>query len=163
LMSTLNNGMGGSTTITYSASSLWPNTYLPVGMVFQAPTATTTNDGRGIQSTVAFSYAGALWSDADRRLLGFATLLSVVDALGDYAVTHYHQHVGCVNKPDPTYLFNLSNNIIGGTTFTYAESSSAPFTSVMTGSDVWKCDGTTATADHTHCREVFTGYGYDVY
>ena len=60
LLSSITNGMGGTTTITYTPSSAWVNTMLPHGMIMQTVSALTTIDGRGTSSTVNYQYAGGL-------------------------------------------------------------------------------------------------------
>ena len=49
----------------------WANTYLPVGLRMQTVTRVATDDGRQHSSIVDYTYEGGLWSDAERRFLGF--------------------------------------------------------------------------------------------
>ncbi|MBI2390153.1 MAG: VCBS repeat-containing protein [Deltaproteobacteria bacterium] len=156
-LTTLGNGRGGTTNVSYSPSSTWANTYLPSGMVFPTVRSTTVLDGRGASSTTSYSYAGGLWSDVERRYLGFRKVTSVVDAAGNYTETYYHQHVGCISKPEVTYYRNAQGAIFKYSTFGYTESATAPYTSLMTDRWEYECNlGTT-------CRRTLLQVGYDQY
>jgi RHS repeat-associated protein len=158
LVSMLTNGLGGSTTVAYQPSSAWSNTFLPLGMVFETVASTTTSDAHsGASSTIAYSYQGGLWSTTERRYLGFRYVKSVIDAVGDYAETYYHQHVGCISKPESTYLRDANGNIYHYETLSYTENSAAPYTSLLTTRWDYECDQGSA------CRRVLHQYGYDAY
>jgi RHS repeat-associated protein len=157
LMSSTTNGAGGTTTVSYTPSSAWQNTYLPLGMIAETVSATTTTDGRGASSTVNYSYQGALWSATERQFLGFRYVKSVVDAAGDYTETYYHQSIGSISKPDSTYLRDPTGNIYTYSLNTYTENASAPYTSLLTTRWDYECDRTTS------CRRVLTQFAFDQY
>ncbi|MFY0565416.1 FG-GAP-like repeat-containing protein [Archangium lansingense] len=157
LMTSVRNAMGGSTTVQYKPSSAWSNTYLPLGAVLQTVSSVTASDGRGASSTTAYSYQGGLWSSSERRFLGFRKVTSVLDAAGNYTETYYHQHVGCISKPEVTYYRNASGSLFKYSTFGYSESASAPFTSLMTERWEYECNLSAA------CRRTLLQIGYDQY
>jgi len=117
LMATVNNGIGGSTTVTYTPSSAWANTYLPLGLVLQTVGSTTVSDGRGYASTTGYDYQGGLWSPSERRFLGFRRVTAAVDSLGNYTETYYRQEVGSISKPETTYFRNSSGQIYSYTSY----------------------------------------------
>ena len=95
-------------------------------MVFPTVASLTTSDGRGNSSTTSYTYQGGLWSSSERRFLGFRYAKGVIDAAGTYTETYYHQHVGCISKPETTYVKDPTGKIYSYSTFTYNENSSPP-------------------------------------
>ncbi|WPB74323.1 toxin TcdB middle/N-terminal domain-containing protein [Archangium violaceum] len=157
LLNKVTNGLGGTTAVEYIPSSVWSNTYLPVGAVLQTVSAVSNCDGRGNCSQTRYNYQGGLWSSSERRFLGFRKVTSVLDAAGNYTETYYHQHVGCISKPEVTYYRNAAGSIFKYSTFGYAESASAPFTSLMTERWEYECNLSSA------CRRTLLQIGYDQY
>ncbi|MFY0566796.1 FG-GAP-like repeat-containing protein [Archangium lansingense] len=157
LLSSVSNGLGGTTAVSYAPSSAWANTYLPVGMLLQTVTAVTTSDGRGSSSTTSYKYTGALWSSLERRLLGYRKVTSVLDAAGNYTETYYHQHVGCISKPEVTYHRDAAGNIYKYSTFGYSENAAPPYTSLMTQRWEYECNLSAS------CRRTLLQIGYDEY
>ncbi|ATB37102.1 hypothetical protein CYFUS_002523 [Cystobacter fuscus] len=155
LLSALRNGLGGTTRVQYSPSSAWSNTFLPEGLILQTTSAVTQEDGRGNASTTRYQYQGGLWSSSERRFLGFRKVTSVLDSAGNYTETYYHQHVGCISKPEVTYYRNASGDIYKYSTFGYTESASAPFTSLMTDRWEYECNLSAS------CRRTLLQIGYD--
>ena len=157
LMTTLANGMGATTTVSYAPSTKWANTLMPPGMVLSTVAAVTTSDGRGASGTTSYTYAGGLWSWTESQFLGFRKVSAVIDAAGDYTETYYHQHAGCISKPETTYFRDATGKIYSYSSMTYSESATAPYTSLLT--ERWDYDCNLDTA----CRRVVTQLGYDVY
>ncbi len=151
------NGLGGTTTVTYTPSSSWSNTYLPTGAVLQTVSSLQGCDGRGNCSQTRYSYQGGLWSDSERRFLGFRKVTSVLDAAGNFTETYYHQHVGCISKPEVTYYRSASGGLYKYSTFGYSESASAPYTSLMTDRWEYECNLSAS------CRRTLLQIGYDQY
>jgi RHS repeat-associated protein len=156
-LTAISNGLGGTTTVEYTSSSAWSNTSLPVGMVLQTVSSVTVSDGRGASSTTRYQYQGGLWSSTERRFLGFRKVTSVLDAAGNYTETYYHQHVGCISKPEVTYYRDASGRIYQYSTFGYSESASPPYTSLMTERWEYECNLTGS------CRRTLLQIGYDQY
>ncbi len=157
LVTSVSNGLGGTTTVGYTPSSAWNNTYLPSGMVMQTVSSVTTSDGRGHSATTSYQYQGGLWSSAERRFLGFRKVTGVIDAAGNYTETYYHQHVGCISKPEVTYYRSATGSIFSYSTYEYQESASAPYTSLLTDRWDYQCEG------GGNCQRVLVQLGYDVY
>jgi RHS repeat-associated protein len=157
LLTTVGNGLGGTTTAGYTFSSAWSNTYLPLGTVLPTVSLLRSCDGRGNCSQTNYSYQGGLWSSSERRFLGFRKVTSVLDAAGNYTETYYHQHVGCIAKPEVTYYRNPAGGIYRYSTFGYSENSSPPYTSLMTSRWEYECNLSAA------CRRTLIQIGYDQY
>lgn len=156
-MGTVNNGTGGTTSITYSPSSNWNNTYLPTGFVAHTITGVTTSDGRGNSSTTNYTYEGGLWSKEDRRFLGFRKVTSVLDAQGNYTETWYYQKVGSLSKPEYTYFKDNAGRIFKYSAYTYTENTSPPYSSLLTSRWDYELNlGTVA-------RRSLVQFTYDVY
>ncbi|WPB79518.1 FG-GAP-like repeat-containing protein [Archangium violaceum] len=157
LLSSVSNGLGGTTAIGYTPSTAWSNTSLPVGFVLQTVSSVQGCDGRGSCSTTRYSYQGGLWSSSERRFLGFRKVTSVLDAAGNYTETYYHQHVGCISKPEVTYYRDASGNLFKYSTFGYSENAVAPYTSLMTERWEYECNQSSS------CRRTLLQIGYDEY
>ncbi|HEX5749738.1 MAG TPA: FG-GAP-like repeat-containing protein [Archangium sp.] len=157
LLASVSNGLGGTTTVSYGPSSSWANTYLPVSTVLYAVTAVTTSDGRGSSATTRYQYTGGLWSAAERRFLGYRKVTSVLDAAGNYTETYYHQHVGCISKPEVTYHRDAAGNLYKYSTFGYSENTAPPYTSLMTQRWEYECNQSAS------CRRTLLQVGYDEY
>ncbi|WPB78998.1 RHS repeat-associated core domain-containing protein [Archangium violaceum] len=157
LLTSASNGQGGTTTVQYQPSSAWANTYLPLGAVLQTASAVTLNDGRGNTSTTRYQYQGALWSSRERRFLGFRKATAVLDAAGNYTETYYHQHLGCISKPEVTYYRDASGALFKYSTFEYSENAAAPYTSLMTSRWEYECNQSAS------CRRTLLQIGYDTY
>jgi len=159
LLATVTNGIGGATSVSYTPSTAWANTRMPVGLVTQTASALTTSDGRGASDTVSYRYEGGLWSASERRFLGFAKVTGVVDAAGNFTETHYHQHAGCIAKPEATYFKDASGRLYSYTQYDYTETGSAPYRSLLTGRWDYQCELQPAAS----CRKLFTELTYDNY
>src|SRR5205807_10092373 len=55
-LTSINNGLGGTTQISYTPSSSWPNPSLPVGLIWQTEASVVSQDGRGNTATTNYSY-----------------------------------------------------------------------------------------------------------
>jgi RHS repeat-associated protein len=157
LISNLSNGLGGTTTVDFTPSSAWTNTYLPLRFVLQTVSSLTTSDGRGGSSTTNYSFEGGLWSNTERRFLGFRKVTAVLDAAGNYTETYYHQHVGCIAKPETTYFRDAQGNIYSYSSYHYQENTSPPYTSLLT--ERWDYE---YNLDDTR-RRVVSQIAYDQY
>jgi RHS repeat-associated protein len=153
----MQNGLGAYTRITYAPSSGWANTFLPQGMILQAVTALSTSSGRDGASTANYRYEGGLWSSAERRFLGFRKATAVLDARGNYTEIYYHQHVGCVSKPETSYYRDAAGNLYSYASFTYEENAAAPYTSRLKQRWDYECNQTAS------CRRVVSQLDYDGY
>jgi RHS repeat-associated protein len=155
LVTSVDNGMGGTTVIGYEPSTRWSNTFLPAGLVAQTVATLTASDGRGTSATTSYTYQGGLWSSSERRFLGFRKVATVVDAAGNYTETYYHQHVGCIAKPEATYFRDAGGQIYSYTNYTYQENAAPPYTSLMTERWEYECNLGAA------CRRLVAQLDYD--
>ncbi|HEX2569439.1 MAG TPA: toxin TcdB middle/N-terminal domain-containing protein, partial [Polyangia bacterium] len=157
LVTGVQNGIGGTTNVQYRPSSAWSNTYLPVGTVLQTASSITIADGRGSSSTTNYTYQGALWSSSERRFLGFRRVVAVIDAAGNYTETYYHQHAGCIAKPEVTYYRDAAGNLFSYSSYDYTENAAPPYTSLLTSRWDYECNQSAS------CRRILTQIGYDTY
>ena len=139
-LNSISNGLGGSTQIEYTPSSSWQNTYLPQGMVLQTVSALTTDDGRGNVFTTNYQYEGGLWSNTDKRFLGFRKVTSVIDAQGNYTETYYHQKEWSTSKPEYTYFKNNQGDLYSYSHYRYQENTAPPYTSLLTERWDYECN-----------------------
>jgi RHS repeat-associated protein len=185
LLTTLTNGIGGQTQVTYTPSSKWNNTYLPVGAVFQTVEAVSINDGRGCTgettapcygaksaSATSYVYQGARWRDptaADpvAEFLGFRLARTTLAAPGGYSETYYWQRQGTIAKPEVIYKRKANGSILSFDKFFFSEDPAPPFTSLVTQAWAFECNGDAQVdANHNYlsgCRRVLTTYEWDQY
>ncbi|HEY3352406.1 MAG TPA: FG-GAP-like repeat-containing protein, partial [Polyangia bacterium] len=129
LLSSFANGLGGTTTITYTPSSTWANGYLPAGMVFQTVASITVSDGRGDVQTTNYTYQGARWRDATaadpvREFLGFRKATTTLGATAAYSETYYWQRAGTIAKPEAVYKRKANGAIMSFDQFRFTENAS---------------------------------------
>jgi RHS repeat-associated protein len=157
LLTGITSNSGGTTAIGYVPSSRWANTAMASGLILQTVATVTTGDGRGASSTTTYRYEGGLWSGSERRFLGFRKVSAVIDAAGNYTETYYHQHVGCISKPEATYYRDPAGNLYSYSTYGYAENASPPYTSLLTDRWDYECNQSGS------CRRILSQIGYDAY
>jgi len=157
LLTSVANGIGGSTTINYTPSSAWNNTMLPPGMILQTVTRLRTCDGRGHCDTINYSYYGGLWSWAERRFLGFRKVTAVLASDGSYTQTYYWQSEGSTSKPEATYFRNSAGKIYSYSKYIYQENNNPPYTSNLIRRWNYQCNLTNT------CWRGRTDISYDVY
>ena len=100
--------MGGTVDVQYLPSTYWSHGYLPT--VLQVVSKITTSDGRGNSSAVKYGYDGGLYDAAERKFLGFETVVTklpcnVEDTSPDcpWLRATYEQHpaaVGAIKQLD---------------------------------------------------------------
>ncbi len=69
LLASAKNGIGGTTTISYAPSTIYPDTRIPFPVY--TVSSITTNDGNGLSSTTNYDYAGGYYHIGERDLRGF--------------------------------------------------------------------------------------------
>ena len=153
----IENGIGGSTDITYTPSTEWDNTFMPPGMIIQTASKITTSDGRGTTSSMDYFFEGGLWSIDERRFLGFRKVTAVLDSEGNYTETYYYQKNGSISKPEFTYFKNNQGNLYRYSKYVYTENTEEPYTSLMT--DRWEYDCNLS----SRCLKTLTQFVYDQY
>jgi RHS repeat-associated protein len=172
LATSLGNGLGGTTVVTYAPSSSWANTYLPAGLVMQTAAAVAVSDGRGDAQTTNYAYQGALWRDGTttdpvREFLGFRKATTTLAATGAYSETYYWQRAGTVAKPEVVYKRKAGGAILSFDKFYFTEDSAPPYTSLSTQAWGYECNGDgVVDASNNYvsgCRRVVTTYEWDTY
>jgi len=84
----IDNGIGGTTDITYDSSAHYQNKYMP--FVEQVVKSVTISDSFGHGYTTKYSYANGYYDTAFRESDGFQTV-TITDPEGNYATTTYLQ------------------------------------------------------------------------
>jgi RHS repeat-associated protein len=168
LITTLNNGLGGSATITYTPSSASSNTNNPP--VIQTVTAQTESDGRGGSATTTFSYAGGLVDRQDRRFLGFHYAKETLpcnpgESACPYRETYFAQDFGSLSKPQEERRSSGAAVLLSDTQYVYTTNGGTiPYTSLETGHWEIVYDGTGGTAcPGNNCRRTFVSRTFDGY
>ncbi len=105
LLTKVENGLGGSSTIEYSPSTDFSNTLLP--FVTQVVTKVTTDDGRGNVSSTDYEYDGGYFHLVDKEFRGFhhAKVTGPAGPNGVRTVNHSYFHQGndtAVGANDPS-------------------------------------------------------------
>jgi RHS repeat-associated protein len=96
LLTTANNGIGGSVNVTYTNSATFNNSdgsrpRLPFPVY--AVTSVTENDGRGNSATTTYDYSAGLYDTTYREFRGFG-VVTETDPLNAYTITWFHQGGG---------------------------------------------------------------------
>ncbi|HEY3354703.1 MAG TPA: FG-GAP-like repeat-containing protein [Polyangia bacterium] len=141
LVTAINNGLGGSTTIAYTPSSTWSNTSLPVGMTFPTVASVTVSDGRGDTQATSYTYQGARYDVTAREFLGFRRAVTTVSTTGAYSETYYWQRVGTIAKPEAIYKRAANGAVLSFDTFRFTENAAAPYQSLLTEMWAYECNG----------------------
>jgi RHS repeat-associated protein len=139
LLSQVNNGMGGSTTITYVPSTSFTNN--PGIGSRQVARTVATSDGRGPSSTTTYTYANGKVDPIEHMFLGFQSFTINPPCLSEsgcpYVVTVASQTVASAGKPLDVRHYDSDNFLATMQTYGYTESSGAtlPRTSLLNRTD----------------------------
>lgn len=155
-LNTFSNGLGGVTTIQYTPSSSYSNTFLP--FVTQTVSSITVNDGNGIVSTTNYTYSGGLYDIPDREFRGFQ-YVKATDSAGATSENNFHQDDVLKGLPYELVTKDSAGNIYH---WTYnAFQSLSPYTGVnfpsLLQKDEYLYDGTTT------WKQTSTSFTYDAY
>jgi YD repeat-containing protein len=88
LLTQVDNGIGGVTSIAYAPSKVFENAYMP--FVIPVVVATTISNSRSYQVTTRYWYEGGLWKPEDREFYGFKTV-RIYNAEDHYIQTRFSQ------------------------------------------------------------------------
>jgi RHS repeat-associated protein len=139
LLTSITNEAGGTTTITYKASSVWSNSNNP--SVVQTLASVTESDGRGWSATTSYSYSGGTFDWSMMRFQGFKTVTETRPRLsgesaGPTTVYTYDMPANCgAQSPLSTVAdYDSNGNTLTATVNTVAENCSAPFTALVSES-----------------------------
>ncbi|MCP4303430.1 MAG: hypothetical protein GY788_00815, partial [bacterium] len=151
-----NNGVGGTTTITYKPSSQYNNKVFP--LILQTVSSISVDDGNGNTSTTDYTYAGGLFDYETRELRGFE-YVKVTDPAGTTTETWFKQDEIFKGLPYKTEVKDSSGALYTKKENTYG--STSPYTGVdfpyPSQSDDYIYDGTSS------ANLVTTTFDYDAY
>lgn len=105
LLSTINNGVGGSTAVTYQSANAVSGTALPVQLYVVS--SISNSDGRTAAATSNFAYANGKWDSVEDAFLGFAYKKATLPCISGeascpYTETLYRQDVASAGMIDRT-------------------------------------------------------------
>ena len=162
LLSTVSNGRGGKTNITYTPSTRFDNTDttgkprlpFPINVVTQVD----QKDGMGNTYTTTYSYKGGMFDAANREFWGFREV-TVTDAIGTKTITTFGQDDHLKGKVLQKEVRDSSNNLFSKEVTTWDDTH--PFTGVhfefVTQVDSYIYDGDSS---FKQTRQEFTYDGY---
>lgn len=188
LLSRIDNGSAGITTVSYTPSSQWANTNLH--FVVQTVSSISTSDGHTpfipagatgpTVATTSYTYAGGLWDPIDRRFLGFANVSEAQPCVGTvcpYQDTSYYQYYGSYAKPQQVdvgavvsggskalYTRLWYKYAVGATTLNGMIPAGPPYMSQLDSEGVEAYDGSGVACSAwpcTHGQQVQKSYQYD--
>ncbi len=146
LLSRIDNGMGGSSVLSYTPSSTYSNTNNPP--LLQAVSSAVASDGRGNNSTTNYSYAGGLWDPVGRQFLGYnyskrnLPCLAGESAPCPYEETWFAQDNGSVSKPLKFRRSTANGTLMAEQDYQYATNgATVPYQSLRTGMWAYVFDG----------------------
>ena len=157
LIRTIDNGVGGTTNITYTPSSQYDNDVLP--FVVQTVSSITVNDGIGNESETTYEYTGGKYDIAARDFRGFETV-KTTDPIGTTSETLFLQDDVYKGLPSETEIRDEQGDLYSKIVNTYE--STSPHTDVifpyLKQSDEYVYDG-----DGMSPRQATTNVVYDAY
>ena len=88
LVTSYDNGVGGTVSMSYGSSSDLTNTYLP----FAIPVvlSVTASNNLGSSFVTSYAYSGSYWNPTEREMYGFKEA-RVIDADGNYSLSQFNQ------------------------------------------------------------------------
>jgi len=156
LLSSISNGIGGTTTISYQSSSAYTNTLLP--FIVQTVSSITVNDGNGNSSTTTYTYSGGYFDYMDKEFRGFQYVKATAPN-GTTTETWFKQNDIFKGFPYDQITKDFSGNIYTRTYNTYQ--STSPYIGVifpyLSQKNDYVYDGT-----QTY-KQATTSFTYDSY
>ncbi len=130
LMTTVNNGLGGTVTVSYAPAPQVQNAILPSssnpGIPFTAPqqlaTSVITTDGNGGSYSTHYDYQDVRWSPgpiSSQRYLGFANIGATDQQTSQSKRTYYFQTPGYEGHPSFTGSYSSSGQVMDLSAFNY--------------------------------------------
>ncbi len=114
LMRVVDNGIGGTTTLTYLPSTHYDNTgqdsQPDLPFVTQTVTSRTISNGFGWSAATQYAYAGGAFDPEEREFLGFAHA-TVTDPEGSTAQTWFHQDLHTKGRPYKSETKDAQGNL----------------------------------------------------
>ncbi len=157
LITSVDNGVGGTTTIAYKPSTTYDNTQLPFNV--NTVSSITVSDGKGNSSKTSYTYSKGYHDIQDREFRGFG-YVKATDPAGTITESWFKQDDVYKGLPYKEQTKDSSGNLYSKTENTY--SSTTPNTGVkypyLTQRDDYIYDGT-STAKKTKTTFTYDSYG----
>ena len=130
LMTTVNNGLGGTVTVSYAPAPQVQNAILPSssgpGIPLTAPqhlvTSVVTTDGSGGSYSTHYGYRDVRWLPgpiSSQRYLGFSYIEVTDDQTSQATRTTYYQNPGIERHPSYTASYSSSGKMVDAAIFIY--------------------------------------------
>lgn len=169
LLATIANGLGATTSVSYTPSSAWTNVGNPP--VVQTATSVTVNPGRGASSTTTYSFSGGAYDSALRRPLGFAYQKETLpcnsgETACPYNETWYRQDNAALGKASRIDVRDGAGNLHRSELLEYTtNSATVPWTALQTGRWVHVYVGTNAgtACPGVDCKRRYRGRVFNAY
>ncbi len=123
ILSSVENGLGGQSSITYNAAVNYPQTFLPFPI--QVVKSITQSNGLGESYTINNSYEQGLWDALKREFRGFG-LVRVTDPDGNYVDTVFAQDGIYKGRVLEQRVYDASGSLYSKTVNTWANQEIIP-------------------------------------
>jgi len=155
----INNGLGGMTSIAYQPSTTTINTLLP--FVIPVVQSVTTGDGLSNSYTTTYAYANGLWHEWEHEFLGFGTV-EVRDPDANATTTEFYQDLDKKGRPFRVTVADAVGNVFAKTENTWYWTS--PYVGVPSVKFVYldQVDNFTYEGD-TDFKQAHHSFAYDAF
>ncbi|MBA3470218.1 MAG: VCBS repeat-containing protein [Herpetosiphonaceae bacterium] len=144
LLQTITNDMGGSTTVAYRPATAWPANQLAMGMVWPTVSSVTTRDGRGVDQTTNYTYAGARYDRPAKRLLGFASAQTRIVGQDQVLESSFRQTPACLGRAAEQTIKTSGGALYRKVVTTFSEQSSPTYVCQASAVDEYTYERTNA-------------------
>ena len=154
-ITSITNGYGSTTSVTYTSSSNWVNTGNPPRT--QTVTSIAVTDGRGNTATTNYTYSGAAWDPVEKRHLGFR-YVKTTDPSGAFVENYYYQGATfSLGEIEESKTFNSGGGVMSRTYRTLTAATSVPWLRQLAQEDISECNG------NSTCKTQRKNFSYDSY
>ncbi|MEW5745519.1 MAG: RHS repeat-associated core domain-containing protein [Nitrospirota bacterium] len=155
LLSGIDNGLGGTTAITYAPSNQYPNTRLP--FIAQTVSSVTVGDGNGNVSTTTYTYSGGSYQPDTKEFRGFIQVIAT-DPAGTVTATSFSQDNATKGLVTNQYVNGASGKWyrVAGNNYDVV----SPYTGVSFPRLIQKME---SVFDAGNRKRTFTDFSYDAY
>lgn len=167
LLTTRTDSWGGTTAVSYTPSSAWPNTNNPP--LVQTASEVTVGDGRGGAATTGYSFSGGAYDKAERTFLAFRQQRETAPCIAGetacpYTETLYRQEPGAVLHPERVDVRTGGGTLLRSTIHEYTlNGTTVPRTALPTGTWEHTYSGTGAACPGADCRRTYTTRQYNAH
>jgi RHS repeat-associated protein len=156
VLSSMGNGYGGTTAISYRPSSAWANTGAPP--ISQTVQRMVAADGLGWSATTQYEYQGGAWDFSERRNLGFRYVKEIAPT-GAFQESYFFQGAPYpLGALETRVLKNAAGGVMTRRDTQLTGSTDAPWIRLPTQLDTYECNGDTG-CKATRVSAAFDGYG----